>query len=326
MLASQVLPAPAPLHIPDGFLSLGVSVICWALAAIGVGLALWRSGKTLGERQVPLMGVLAAFIFAAQMLNFAVAGGTSGHLIGGALAAILLGPWASILTMTIVVAIQALLFQDGGLLVMGANILNMSIVATLVGYGVYQGVMMLTRGRRWGLFAGGFAAAWSSVIASAVACAIQLAFSGTSPLAVALPAMGSVHILIGIGEGLITVGALSFVATTRRDLLEQKSAPAGSLRWAAVGLALALAVTLLAPLASPHPDGLERVAEDLGFIGTALDAPYEIIPDYVLPGISNEALATIAAGIVGTLVVAGVAFSIARLRRQPAPQSVRYEA
>lgn len=326
MLASNVLPSPTPLHIPDGFLSLGVSLVCWVLAAIGVGLALWRSGKTLGERQVPLMGVLAAFIFAAQMLNFTVAGGTSGHLIGGTLAAILLGPWASILTMTTVVAIQALLFQDGGLLVMGANILNMSIVATLVGYGVYQGVMMLARGRRWGLFAGGFAAAWGSVVVSAVACAIQLAFSGTSPLAVALPAMGGVHLLIGVGEGLITVGALSFVATTRRDLLEQKSAPAGSLRWAAVGLALALAVTLLAPLASPHPDGLERVAEDLGFIGAALDAPYEIIPDYVLPGIPSEALATIAAGIVGTLVVAGVAFSIARLRRQPAPQPVTREA
>ncbi|MBU0705588.1 MAG: energy-coupling factor ABC transporter permease [Chloroflexi bacterium] len=313
------------MHIPDGFLSLGVSLVCWVLAAIGVGLALWRSGKTLGERQVPLMGVLAAFIFAAQMLNFTVAGGTSGHLVGGALAAILLGPWASILTMTTVVAIQALLFQDGGLLVMGANILNMSIVATLVGYGVYQGVMMLARGRRWGLFAGGFAAAWSSVVASAVACAIQLAFSGTSPLAVALPAMGGVHLLIGVGEGLITVGALSFVATTRRDLLEQESAPAGGLRWAAVGLALALAVTLIAPYASPHPDGLERVAEDMGFIGAALDAPYEIIPDYVLPGISNEALATVAAGIVGTLVVAGVAFSIARLRRQPAPQPVMRE-
>lgn len=326
MLASPILPAPAPLHIPDGFLSLGVSVVCWALAAIGVGLALWRSGKTLGERQVPLMGVLAAFIFAAQMLNFTVAGGTSGHLIGGALAAILLGPWASILTMTTVVSIQALLFQDGGLLVMGANILNMSIIATLVSYGTYRGVMTLARGRRWGLFVGGFAAAWISVVLSAVACAIQLAFSGTSPLGVALPAMASVHVLIGVGEGLITAGALSFVSATRRDLLEQRGAPTGGLRWAAVGLALALAVTLLAPLASPHPDGLERVAEDMGFIGAALDAPYEIIPDYVLPGIQNDNLATIGAGILGTLIVAGVAFSIARLRRRPAPQPVGHEA
>jgi cobalt/nickel transport system permease protein len=336
-----VFPSPAPLHIPDGFLSLGVSLVCWVLTIVGVGLALRRSGEVMGERQVPLMGVLAAFIFAAQMLNFTVAGGTSGHLIGGALAAILLGPWAGILTMTTVVAIQALLFQDGGLLVMGANVLNMAIISTLVAYGVYRGAMVLARGRRRGLHVGGFAAAWASVVVSAVATAIQLAFSGTSPLGVALPAMASVHGLIGIGEGLITVGALALVAAARGDLLpalspwssgprteggaegEPSSAAAGGMRWAGVGLALALAVTLLAPLASPHPDGLERVAADAGFIEAAQDAPYEIIPDYVLPGISNEALATIAAGVVGTLIVAGGAFAVARLRRQSVPQSVR---
>jgi cobalt/nickel transport system permease protein len=318
MLLNTVMPSPAPMHIPDGFLSLGVSLVCWALAVAGVGVALWRSREALGERQVPLMGVLAAFIFAAQMLNFTVAGGTSGHLIGGALAAVLLGPWAGILTMTTVVAIQALLFQDGGLLVMGANILNMGIIAPVVGYGVYRGATALARGQRWGLFVGGFAAAWASVVIAAVATAVQLAFSGTSPLGVALPAMAGVHVLIGVGEGLITVGALAFVAAVRRDLLEPAGAATGGLRWAVAGLVLALAVTLLAPLASPHPDGLERVAEDQGFGETAQDAPYEIIPDYVLPGIPDERLATIAAGLVGTLVVAGVAFAVARLRRQPA--------
>jgi len=318
MLLSTVTFSPSPMHIPDGFLSLGVSLVCWVLAAAGVGVALWRSREALGERQVPLMGVLAAFIFAAQMLNFTVAGGTSGHLIGGALAAILLGPWAGILTMTTVVAIQALLFQDGGLLVMGANVLNMGILATLVGYGVYRGVMAVARGRRWGIFVGGFAAAWGAVVVASVACAVQLAFSGTSPLGVALPTMAGVHVLIGIGEGLITVGALAFVAAARRDLLEPAGAATGGVRWAVLGLVLALAVTLLAPLASPHPDGLERVAEDQGFIETAQDAPYEVIPDYVLPGVPNEALATIAAGVVGTLIVAGVAFAVARLRRQSA--------
>ena len=318
MLASEILPSPAPMHIPDGFLSLGVALVCWILAAVGVGLALWRSGKTLGERQVPLMGVLAAFIFAAQMLNFTVAGGTSGHLIGGTLAAILLGPWAGILTMTTVVAIQALLFQDGGLLAMGANIVNMALIATLVGYGIYRGMMMLLKGRRRGLFVAGFLAAWGSVVVAAAACALELAFSGTSPLVIALPAMAGVHALIGIGEGLITVGALAFVATARRDLLEAGAASSGGLRWVAVGLVIALAVTFLSPLASPYPDGLERVAEDAGFIEAAQGAPYEVIPDYVFPGISNAALATIAAGVVGTLLVAGAAFGLARLRRQTA--------
>lgn len=326
MFASRILLSPPPMHIPDGFLSLAVSLTCWVLAIVGVGLALWRSGKELGERQVPLMGVLAAFIFAAQMLNFTVAGGTSGHLIGGALAAILMGPWAAVLTMTTVVSLQAVIFQDGGLLVMGANILNMALIAPLVGYGVYRGVAALARGRRWGLLVGGFAAAWLSVEVSAVATAVELAFSGTSPLGVALPAMAGVHALIGIGEGLITVGALVFVAATRRDLLEADARAARGFGWAAVGLALALGVTLLAPLASPHPDGLERVAEDQGFIEAARDAPYEVIPDYLFPGISDERLATIAAGIVGVLIVAGIglaiAFVIVRLRRRAALQGM----
>ena len=316
MLASSIVPVPVPLHIPDGFLSLAVSMTCWVLAIAGVGVALRRSGRALGERQVPLMGVLAAFIFAAQMLNFTVAGGTSGHLIGGTLAGVLLGPWAGILTVTTVVAIQALMFQDGGLLVMGANILDMGIISTLVGYGIYRGVRLLAGERRWGLLVGGFVAAWASVVVTAVAVAIQLAFSGTSPLIVALPTMAGVHILIGIGEGLITVGALTFIATVRRDLLDPAGAATGGLRWAIVGLALTLGVTLFAPLASSHPDGLERVAEDKGFIEMAADAFYEIIPDYVLPGISNRAVATTAAGIVGVLVVAGVATGIAWLRRE----------
>ncbi len=271
------------------------------------------------------MGVLAAFIFAAQMLNFTVAGGTSGHLIGGALAAILLGPWAAILTMTTVVGIQALVFQDGGLLVMGANILNMGIISVLVGYGVYRGVMALAGERRWGLFLGGFAAAWLSVVISAVATAVELAFSGASPLGVALPAMACVHVLIGIGEGLITVGALAFVAAARRDLLQPQGKAIKGFGWAAVGLVIALAVTLFAPLASEHPDGLERVAEDLGFIDLALDAPYEIVPDYALPGIAEGSpMATILAGIVGVLIVAlvglGVAFVVTRLRQRAALQ------
>jgi len=314
---AHVLFSPIPMHIPDGFLSLSVAVFCWLLAAAGVGLALWRSRHDLGQQQAPLMGVLAAFIFAAQMLNFPVAGGTSGHLIGGTLAAALLGPWASMLTMTTVVAVQALLFQDGGLLAMGANILNMAVIAPLVGYGVYRGVRLLAGERRWGLLLGGFVGAWASVVVASVAAAIQLGFSGTSAIGVALPAMAGVHVLIGIGEGLITVGALALVSQVRPDLVKAGGAGApGGLRWTAVGLLVALALTLISPLASPSPDGLERVAEDLGFIEAAQSAPYEIIPDYVFPGISNEALATIAAGVVGTILVFGIAVGIAALYRR----------
>ncbi len=319
MLFSAYHPVPTFMHIPDGFLSLGVALVGWVVAAVGVGLALWRSREALGERQIPLMGVLAAFIFAAQMLNFTVAGGTSGHLIGGALAAILLGPWAGILTLTTVVAVQALLFQDGGLLVMGANITNMAVIACLVGYGVYRGVRILAGRRRWGLLVGGFAAAWASVVVAAVACAIELGFSGTSPIGIALPAMAGVHALIGIGEGLITVGALALVSVARPDLLEMgKAEAADGFRWTLAGLAVAVVLTLLSPLASPYPDGLERVAENLGFIEAAREAPYAVIPDYTFPGIPNEALATIAAGVVGTIVVFGLAVGVAALYRRRA--------
>ncbi|MXY46777.1 MAG: energy-coupling factor ABC transporter permease, partial [Chloroflexi bacterium] len=125
------------MHAPDGFFSLPVAIAGYLLAALFIGIAIRQTNKNLNERIVPMMGVMAAFIFAAQMINFPVAGGTSGHLIGGALAAIILGPWAAILVMTAVVGLQALLFQDGGLVVLGVNLLNMSIVSVLAGYGAY---------------------------------------------------------------------------------------------------------------------------------------------------------------------------------------------
>src|SRR5687767_2309979 len=127
------LAKPPELHIPDGFLSLAISIVCWAVTIGLLALAVRKTNVELGERQVPLMGVMAAFIFAAQMINFPVAGGTSGHLLGGALAAITLGPWAAMLVMASVIGVQALLFQDGGLLAMGANILNMGLLTALIG-------------------------------------------------------------------------------------------------------------------------------------------------------------------------------------------------
>ena len=129
---------PLPLHAPDGFFSLPLAIVGYALAALVIAFAIHRTNRELNERMVPMMGVMAAFIFAAQMINFPVAGGTSGHLIGAALAAIILGPWAAILVMTAVVGLQALMFQDGGLVVLGINLINMSIVGVLAGYGAYR--------------------------------------------------------------------------------------------------------------------------------------------------------------------------------------------
>ncbi len=175
------------------------------------------------------MGVMAAFIFAAQMINFPVAGGTSGHLLGGALAAITLGPWAGMLVMTAVIAVQALLFQDGGLLVMGANILNMGLITAAIGYGLYRGVS--TGSRTLKLTVAGIAA-WLSVMAGALFTSLQLWLSGTSQLQIVIPAMLGVHALIGVGEALITVAALDFILQTRptclaRTLNPPKGAAAG---------------------------------------------------------------------------------------------------
>lgn len=310
-------PLDPGMHIPDGFLSVAVSVVLWILAIIGVGYALWRVNRELDERKVPLMGVLAAAIFAGQMLNFTVAGGTSGHLMGAALATILLGPWASIVVMTAVVSLQALLFQDGGLLALGANICNMALIGSFVAYGVYELVKRLAAGKKWAALVGSFVAAWFSIVIASVAAALQLAASGTSPANVAVPAMAGIHALIGIGEGLITLGAVSFIAATRRDLLERAEARDKAERGVvAVGLLIALLLAILSPLASSHPDGLEWVAEQKGFLDTAQGPLYEIIPDYVFPGIPNEVLATILAGLVGTLIVFGVFLLSGRLSRR----------
>lgn len=207
------------MHIPDGFISTGTAAVSWLASAGSVGYAVRRVNRQLGERQVPLMGVTAAFIFAAQMMNFTVAGGTSGHLLGGALAAILLGPWAGMLVLTSVLVVQALLFQDGGLVALGANVLNMAVIGVLVGWVVYTGLNRLLADRPWATWVSGFAAAWLSVVIASLVAAVELAVSGTSPWGVALPAMGLVHMLIGIGEGLITVAVLAFLRVTRPDLL-----------------------------------------------------------------------------------------------------------
>jgi cobalt/nickel transport system permease protein len=256
------------------------------------------------------MGIMAAFIFAAQMINFPVAGGTSGHLLGGALAAIVLGPWAAMLVMTAVIAVQGLLFQDGGLLVMGANILNMGILTVAIGYGLYRGVFGMSRSVK--LAAAGFAA-WLSVMAGAFATALQLWLSGTSNLQTVMLAMLGVHAVIGIGEALITVAALAFIFRTRPDLLDEKSPSALSGRgWVVAGIFISLAVVLLSPFASANPDGLERVATDLGFIDAGQSAPFQIIPDYTIPFLGETPLSTILAGAVGVIILVGLVYVAGR--------------
>ncbi len=310
-----MLYSPAPLHIPDGFLSLVIALLFWAITIVTVGIAISKTNKSLGEKQIPLMGVMAAFIFAAQMLNFPVAGGTSGHFLGGALAAMVLGPWASILVMTAVIAVQGLLFQDGGLLVMGANIFNMGLLTAMIGFGLYRAVIGRNKGTRLAV-AG--VAAWLSVLAAALVTSLQLWLSGTSRLEIVLPAMLGVHVLIGIGEALVTVAALAFIEQTRPDLLsEEATVSRGGSGWVYAGVIISLLAVLLSPLASADPDGLERVAEDMGFLELGQSAPYQILPDYTVPFLGETALSTIVAGAVGALVVLGLMIVIGRSLRKP---------
>lgn len=305
-----------PMHIPDGFLSTLISVIFWVFSIIVLAISLKRVGKDMGERQMPLMGVLAAAIFAGQMLNFTVAGGTSGHLLGATLATILLGPWAAMVVMTTVVSIQALIFQDGGLLALGANLFNMGFIGVTVSYFINTIVRKIARNKPWGLFVGGGVAAWFSIVIASLAAALQLALSGTSPANIAVPAMAGIHMLIGIGEGLITFGALVFLYSARRDLLhiDDVEPKGGKAIWV-VGLSISAFLAILSPFASSHPDGLEWVAEKNGFLEAARAPIFNIVPDYILPGVSNQALATILAGILGVLLVFGVALGVAILRR-----------
>lgn len=307
--------SPAPMHIPDGFLSLTISVLCWLITILVDGIAISRANKSLGERQVPLMGIMAAFIFAAQMINFPVAGGTSGHLLGGTLAAITLGPWAAMLVMTSVIAVQGLLFQDGGLTVMGANILNMGLVTVVIGYGLYRAALGRNRGVK--LAVAGIAA-WLSVVAGALLTSLELWLSGTAKLSIVIPAMLGLHALIGIGEALITVAALAFVFRTRPDLLGEESASAqGSRIWILAGALIALVVVLLSPLASVNPDGLNRVAIDLGFFKTA-QAGTGLLAGYAVSFLGKTPLSRIAAGAVGVLAVLGLAFLVGRaLQKKP---------
>ena len=206
------------MHIPDGFLNGATIATTTAVSAGGLGAAIRITGNKLNERQVPLMGMTAAFIFAAQMLNFPILAGTSGHMIGAAMAVILLGPWSAIIVLSLVLIAQCLIFQDGGLLALGANIFNMAIVASLSAYLIYRVTVRITGSGRYPTLIAGFGAAWGSVVLASIACSGELAFSGTAPLGTVLPAMTGVHALIGVGEGLATVAVIGLIRSVRGSL------------------------------------------------------------------------------------------------------------
>jgi cobalt/nickel transport system permease protein len=307
------------MHLPDGFLDAKTALLSFGVAAGGVSIALRQVQATLEPRKVPMLGLSAAFVFAAQMLNFPVLGGTSGHLVGGVLTAVLLGPSAAVLVMTCVLMVQCLMFADGGLSALGANVFNMAILGVCGGYAAFRAAKWLVRSEdlRATVFASAFAG-WFGTVLAAIGCAGQLALSGTVTWSVAFPAMTNIHMLIGVGEGLATGLIVLAVMRARPALVAATQAPAvAAPRFGALGYGLLISFGLavfVAPFACPWPDGLESVATALGFEHRAgeplIKSP---MPDYQLPLIGSSTLATALAGFVGTLVVLGAAYALARL-------------
>ncbi len=308
------------MHLPDGFLDLKTAAATWTLGAGGLAVAARHAARALPRERIPLVGLAAAFVFAAQMINFPVAGGTSGHLLGGVLVATILGPGAAALVLASVLILQCLLFADGGITALGANVVNMALVGVFSGWLIFRAFSAAIPGRA-GKLAGVAVGAWVSVVLGATTCAGQLAWSGTAPWRLAFPAMAGVHAVIGLGEAAISAMVWSAVVRARPELDGSPSVAAtasSTLSFAALGMACTLALALfVAPFACPWPDGLEKVADALGFASRAsppvLAAP---IAEYAFPGFSNGALATAAAGAAGAILLFGAGWALA-LRRAP---------
>jgi cobalt/nickel transport system permease protein len=209
------------MHIPDGFLSPPVWGTLDVVSCSFLVCGLHQVGKRLEEKTIPLMGVLSAYVFAAQLVNLPIGGGVSAHFLGGALVGILLGPWSGLTVMTVVLVVQCFLFQDGGLAALGANVFNMGILGSFAAYGVACGLRKVAPPGLRSLFWSGFTAAWLTIILSALSCASFLSLSGVVPWSFSIPLIGGVHAILGIFEGLVTGTVLVSIARIRPDLLER---------------------------------------------------------------------------------------------------------
>lgn len=303
------------MHIPDGFLSTGVAVTTWAVAALGVAAALRSEQRDPEPMPAGILGATAAFVFAAQMINLPVAPGTSGHLVGAALAAVLLGPWRALIVMTVVLSVQALLFQDGGLSALGANLVDMGLGSVLSSYAV---VALVTR--RWrsprALVVAGVLAAFAATLVGATLTAIWLGLSGLYPLSGIVPVMLVTHVAIGLLEAALTGAIIVTVVRWRPDLMKGVPAegrPGNPIAAVAGIVGMALAITaFLAPFASTLPDGLMSAAQHLGFAARAEAGWQPPLPELVSPFFASARIATAVAGAMGTLAVAVLAWGISR--------------
>lgn len=342
------------MHVPDGFIDVPTSAATGVVAAGALAVSLRGARRELDERTAPLAGLVAAFIFAVQMLNFPVAAGTSGHLLGGALAAILVGPCTGVLCVSVVLLMQGVLFADGGLTALGVNITDMAITTTVVAYAVFRGLLKVLPRRRRSVTVASFVAALVSVPAAAVVFTLIYAVGGTTDVALSkvATAMIGVHVLIGVGEAVITALTVGAVIAVRPDLvhgargLEQKlklrvngqlvDAPAAGPAAAPVaarshrrlwltGLVTSLLLAgFVSFYASASPDGLEKVAHDQGIDKkeerhTSDGSP---LAGYGVKDITDARLSGGLAGVIGvgvTAVAGSTVFWAVRRRRTGEP-------
>jgi len=316
------------MHAPDGFLTAPTAIATGVLSAGAIAASIRASRPELDDDRIPLAGVTAAFVFAAQMVNFPVAAGTTGHLLGGALAAVLLGPALGLLVVAVVVIVQALAFADGGLTALGYNVLNMAVVTSLGGWAVFRGLRRFLPASSGGVALAAGVAALVSVVLSAMAFSVQWLFGASAavPFDRVFTAMVGVHTLIGIGEGLITAGVVAAVLAVRPDLVRgadglERAAGRARLprpRFVLAALVVSLVVAVgVAQFAVDEPDGLERVAEDLGFIESerehALGGSW--FADYATAGVADDTVSLALAGIAGTLLTLAVGTGLLLLVR-----------
>jgi len=297
------------MHVPDGFINAQVSAAT-GIISLGTLWAYIRNAKNLvADKLIALTGMMSALIFVLQMINFPIAAGTSGHLLGGALAVIVLGPSLGVICISIVVVIQSLLFADGGLSALGVNVLNMAIITSLTGWFTITLWKKLFGESQFTLISGSVIAGLLSVVFSSIAFVLEYAIGGTVsvPLGNVLIAMISTHLLIGLGEGIITALIVSLLLRVRSDLVyvNSKKNKSNTLSTSyGVLIALILSLTLVTPYASSSPDGLESVASDFGFEET--DGVVLLLEDYGISSINNNFVSTTLSALLGILAIAGL--------------------
>ncbi len=325
------------LHAPDGFLEAPVAIVCAVIAVAIIGVGLRMASTQLDDNRIPLAGITAAFIFAAQMFNFPVASGTTGHLLGGCLAAILLGPWVGSIVVAVVVVVQALVFADGGLSALGYNVINMAIVPAFGGFALFLLFRKVFPRSASGVIGATALASALSVVLAAAAFSLQWLFGASAPVPfdTVFGAMVGVHLLIGIGEGFISGLAVGAVIASRPDLVfgaqdldraELADRTPVSARTFVIGGALTAVffAVVVSQFAFDSPDGLEKVAEDKGFIDSARDHTFGsgVFADYATSGIGNETISLAVAGLTGISLCALVGYGLFRGLREARSRTV----